>query len=112
MLCLLPAAYLVKEKPKYKGTEELNKKYWAFRRNDIDNWTLWRLTINNIIFLFPIRMAIAWGSMFFFCLWVCVVMIGQSREEKIAKWRVEILKNSIKPFALIWNLMCGVVAIF
>ena len=111
LLCFLPSIYLVKEAKKFRGTEELNKKYHAFQRTDLDNWTLTRLTVNNFIFLFPFRMVIAWLQMLAYAFIVWIIMIGQSKTEKTAKWREDILRTTIKPIARIASLMGGVVYI-
>ena len=60
LICLAPSVFMAKQAKKFKGDETLNKRYYAFHRHDIQNWTVLRLTLCNFFFLFPIRWGIAW----------------------------------------------------
>ena len=67
ILCFLPSIYMASEAKKFVGTEELNKKYHAFHRYDVANWSIARFTINNFLLLGPIRFAIAWTIVLLTC---------------------------------------------
>ena len=79
ILCFIPAIFMSKQAKKFKGNDELNKKYWAFHRWDVANWKMLRLAFDAFIFLAPIRFAIAWTLVFFFTTWILIVMIGQDK---------------------------------
>ena len=55
----------------------MNKKYWAFHRYDIEYWTVWNMTKNNFIFLFPIRFIGVWIIAGSYTTFMFIVLIGQ-----------------------------------
>ena len=108
IICFIPAIFMAKQAKKFKGNDELNKKYWAFHRWDVDNWKVPRLAFDAIIYLFPIRFSIAWSIVVIVTTWMLIVMTGQDWEKPVAKWREKTLRYTIKPFARMHMLMCGV----
>ena len=108
ILCILPAVYMSKQAKKFKGNEELNKKYWPWHRYDVANWKAHRLALDNFIFLGPIRFGVAWCVVLCFTTLIFIVMIGQSKTEPLAKWRERFLRLTIKPHTRLHMLMCGV----
>merc|ERR1719464_1249550 len=86
MICFIPVAYIMSVKKQFVGTPELNKKYAAFARHDVENWTWTRLLGNNILLLFPIRFLICWGIGLFFAAFISVAMFGRDLEKPLPKW--------------------------
>ena len=99
---------MAKQKKKFKGNEELNKKYWPWHRWDVENWKAYRIALDNFLFLGPIRFGVAWCVVFSFTTLILIVMIGQNKTKPLSKWREHLLRNAIKPFARLHMLMCGV----
>ena len=77
VLCLIPAMYMSSLKKKYRGTANLNRKYYAFHRYDVEYWNVWRLAINSFIFLHPVRYAVTWYCISGHCIFIWINTIGQ-----------------------------------
>ena len=107
ILSAAPAAYMAKESKKFIGTDELNKKYYAFHRYDAKNWTFGRLFINNIIFLMPIRFITAWSLAITVLIFTKIIMIGQDKTKPVTKWREESCRLMVKVPSRIHMFMCG-----
>jgi hypothetical protein len=87
----------------------LNKKYAAFARHDVENWTWTRLVGNNILLLFPIRFVIAWGIGLFYGTFISIAMLGRDLEKPLPAWFNLFLKYFVKPGARLHLFLTGVV---
>ena len=109
VMCALPGLYMSKEAKKFVGNDELNKKYYAFHRHDVKNWTFLKLFLDNFFLLGPIRYSTAWIMCASALFWTNIIMLGQDRDKPVDKWREEAMRLAMKPHARIHMFSCGLV---
>lgn len=101
-----PVWYVIYKCRKLKGSMELNAKYWAFARDDYEDWSYIKCALINIICLFPFRYALAWCVVLTFTTMTLLVMCGHRKGEPLLGWRWYTMFYLIKPFARL-HMLCG-----
>jgi len=81
-------------KKRLTGTPELNKKYWPFRRNDLEHWKFFSGTIICGLAGLPFRYIICWAIVSSISLVVRICCIGHDWISPIEKWRAMLIFKS------------------
>ena len=103
--------FFVRHKTRYlKVTTDLQQKYDAFYRTDMDKRHNFRFYLIYIFTFIP-RYIIAWIAIFSYCTLIMIIMIGTSESKPMEPWRYKLVSTTIKPFVRIHLWVSGVTKI-
>ena len=110
LISLGPFLYVRRKTNYLKVSSDLEKKYDAFYRTDMEKRNNFRFYLIYILSFIP-RYIIAWIAILTYCSLIMIFMIGTNENKPMEPWRYKLVSVTIKPFVRLHLWVSGVTKI-
>ena len=110
LISLGPFFYIKRKTSYLKVNSELEKKFDAFYRTDMDKRKNYRFHFIYILSFIP-RYITAWIVILSYCSMIMIFMIGTNEQKPMEPWRYKLVSVTIKPFVRLHLWVSGVTKI-